>query len=54
VIVMVFACASMLLSTNSAIALSGLLCDSAYMRTAFQSSQIRSLTLTLFLAFIAV
>src|SRR5258708_32092164 len=37
------ACASMLFSTNSATALSGLLCESAMMRIAFQSSPILSL-----------
>src|SRR5207249_11681821 len=43
---MVLACASMLFSTNSAMALSGLLCDSAMMRMAFQSSPIRNLPLS--------
>ena len=43
---------AMLFSTNSAIALSGLLCDSAIMRIAFQSSPIRSLPLSLFFDFI--
>lgn len=42
VIVIVFAWASMLFSTNSAIAFSGLLCDRAMMRMAFQSSPIFS------------
>src|SRR5450755_486314 len=37
------ACASMLFSTNSAMALSGLLCDRAMIRIAFQSSPILSL-----------
>src|SRR5229473_6973944 len=41
--VMVLARASMLFSTNSAMALSGLLCESAMMRIAFQSSPIRNL-----------
>src|ERR1700682_3637057 len=40
---MVLACASMQFSTNSAIALSGLLCERAMIRIAFQSSPIRSL-----------
>jgi hypothetical protein len=43
VIVIVFASASMLFSTNSAIAFKGLLCDSSMMRIAFQSSPILSL-----------
>src|SRR5438874_10872071 len=43
---MVLACASMLFLTNSAMALSGLLCDSAIMRMAFQSSPIRNLPLS--------
>ena len=37
--------ASMLFSTNSAMALSGLLCESAIIRIAFQSSPIRNLPL---------
>src|SRR5258708_23249649 len=41
--VMSLACASMLFSTNSATALSGLLWESAMMRIAFQSSPILSL-----------
>ena len=41
----------MLFSTNSATALSGLLCDRAMMRIAFQSSPILSLPRSLFLAF---
>src|SRR5476651_2201158 len=41
----------MLFSTNSAMAFSGLLCDSAIMRIAFQSSPIRSLPLSFPLAF---
>src|ERR1019366_8498493 len=41
------ACASMLFSTNSATALSGLLWESAMMRIAFQSSPILSLPLAL-------
>jgi hypothetical protein len=40
--VMVLALASIEFSTNSATALSGLLCESAMMRMAFQSSPIRS------------
>jgi hypothetical protein len=52
--VMVFASASMQFSTNSAIALSGLLCDSEIMQIAFQSSPIRSLPLSLFPAFVAI
>src|SRR5882724_6263041 len=43
---MVLACASMLFSTNSAMALSGLLCESAMIRIAFQSSPIRNLPLS--------
>src|ERR1700722_9385505 len=43
---MVLAWASMLFSTNSAMALSGLLCESAMIRIAFQSSPIRSLPLS--------
>src|ERR1700682_6260486 len=43
---MVLACASMQFSTNSAIALSGLLCERAMIRIAFQSSPIRSLPLS--------
>src|SRR5215469_15013294 len=43
---MVLACASMLFSTSSAMALSGLLCESAMMRMAFQSSPIRNLPLS--------
>src|SRR5271165_324854 len=43
---MVLACASMLFSTNSAMALSGLLCDRAMIRIAFQSSPIRNLPLS--------
>jgi hypothetical protein len=43
VIVMVAAFASILFSTNSAIAFKGLLCESAMMRIAFQSSPILSL-----------
>jgi hypothetical protein len=43
----------MLFSTNSAIALSGLLCDSAMIRIAFQSSPIRSFPVSLFLTFIS-
>src|SRR5439155_10642617 len=43
---MVLACASMLFSTNSAIALSGLLCENAMIRIAFQSSPIRNLPLS--------
>ena len=43
VMVMVFACASIEFSTNSAIAFKGLLCESAMMRIAFQSSPILSL-----------
>ena len=35
-------------------ALSGLLCDSAIMRIAFQSSPIRSLPLSLLLTFVAI
>src|SRR5579864_5288608 len=41
--VMVLACASMLFSTNSAMALSGLACESAMIRMAFQSSPILNL-----------
>src|ERR1700722_11156010 len=41
--VMVLARASMLFSTNSAMAFSGLLCESAMIRMAFQSSPIRNL-----------
>ena len=52
--VMVVACASMLFSTNSAIALSGLLCDSAMIRIAFQSSPILSLPRSLPLVAIRV
>src|SRR5208283_2019578 len=51
---MVLACASMLFSTNSAIAFRGLLCERAMMRIAFQSSPIRSLPLSLALAFMPV
>src|SRR5215472_10888781 len=40
---MVLAFASILFSTSSAMALRGLLCDSAMMRIAFQSSPIRNL-----------
>src|ERR1035438_6786822 len=43
---MVFACASMQFSTNSAMALSGLLCERAMIRMAFQSSPIRNLPLS--------
>src|SRR5215469_4790717 len=43
VITTVLACASMLFSTNSAIAFRGLLWESAMMRMAFQSSPIRNL-----------
>src|SRR5882762_1161135 len=43
---MVLACASMLFSTSSAMALSGLLCESAMIRIAFQSSPIRNLPLS--------
>src|ERR1700687_1320364 len=43
---MVLACASMQFSTNSAMALSGLLCDRAMIRIAFQSSPIRNLPLS--------
>src|SRR5215831_2880947 len=43
VITTVLACASMLFSTNSAIAFRGLLWESAMMRIAFQSSPIRNL-----------
>src|SRR5258705_1348792 len=43
---MVFACASMEFSTNSAMALSGLLCERAMIRIAFQSSPIRNLPLS--------
>jgi hypothetical protein len=43
VIVIFRACASMLFSTSSAIAFSGLLCDRAMILMAFQSSPIRSL-----------
>src|SRR5215469_12375945 len=39
----VLAWASMLFSTNSAMAFSGFVCESAMMRIAFQSSPIRSL-----------
>src|SRR5713101_3486045 len=46
VMAMVLACASMLFSTNSAMALSGLLCESAMIRIAFQSSPIRNLPLS--------
>src|SRR5690349_3439033 len=42
----VSACASIQFSTNSAIALSGLLCDRAMIRIAFQSSPIRNLPLS--------
>src|SRR3989442_1666027 len=42
----VLACASILFSTNSAMALSGLLCDRAMIRIAFQSSPIRNLPLS--------
>ncbi len=49
---MVLACASMLFSTNSAIDLSGLLCESAMIRIAFQSSPTRSLPLSLLFTFI--
>jgi len=48
--VFVLARASMLFSTNSAIAFSGLLCDSAMMRIAFQSSPILSLPPSAFFA----
>jgi hypothetical protein len=41
-----------LFSTNSAIALSGLLCESAMIRIAFQSSPMRGLPLSLLLDFI--
>src|SRR5215468_9270632 len=44
--VMVLACASMLFSTSSAMALSGLACESAMIRIAFQSSPIRNLPLS--------
>src|SRR6516165_6709986 len=44
--VTVLACASMLFSTNSAMALRGLACDSAMIRMAFQSSPILSLPLS--------
>src|ERR1700688_2424100 len=50
--VMVLAWASMLFSTNSAMAFSGLLCESAMIRIAFQSSPMRSLPLSLLLVFI--
>ena len=43
---MVLACASMLFSTNSAMALSGLACESAMIRMAFQSSPILNLPLS--------
>jgi hypothetical protein len=43
---MVLAWASMLFSTNSAMAFSGLLCESAMIRIAFQSSPIRNLPLS--------
>src|SRR5437763_14926520 len=43
---MVLACASMLFSTNSAMASSGLLCENAMIRIAFQSSPIRNLPLS--------
>src|SRR6185437_1097757 len=46
VIVIVLACASIEFSTNLVIAFRGLLCDSAMMRIAFQSSPIRSLPLS--------
>src|SRR5271165_5917610 len=49
--VMVLAWASMLFSTNSAIAFKGLLCERAMIRIAFQSSPIRSLPLSLLFAF---
>src|ERR1700682_5539814 len=42
----VLACASMQFSTNSAMALSGLLCERAMIRIAFQSSPIRNLPLS--------
>ena len=41
-----FACASIEFSTNSAIAFNGLLCESAIIRIAFQSSPMRSLPLS--------
>src|SRR6267142_3349031 len=50
---MAFACASILFSMNSAIAFKGLLCESAMMRIAFQSSPIRSLPLSLLFTFIS-
>ena len=47
VMVMVFAWASIEFSTNSAIAFRGLLCESAMIRIAFQSSPMRSFPLSL-------
>jgi hypothetical protein len=44
--------ASMLFSTNSAIAFKGLLCESAMFRIAFQSCPIRRLPLSLLFAYV--
>jgi hypothetical protein len=51
---MLFARASIEFSTNSAIAFKGLLCESAMIRMAFQSSPIRSFPLSFTLIFMRI